>query len=69
MLVSTRAIVLSKLRYNDHDLIVKCYTRAFGIKTYMLKNILKSKKGRVKPAYFQLFSLIEIEEPCSISVK
>lgn len=61
MYVSTRAIVLSKLRYNDHDLIVKCYTQKFGIKSYLLRNVLKSKKGKIKPAYFQLFSLIEIE--------
>ncbi|MBT8267495.1 MAG: DNA repair protein RecO [Bacteroidia bacterium] len=61
MQVSTKAIVLSKIRYQDHDLIVKCYTRDFGIKSYLLKNILKSKKGNLKPAYFQLFSLLEIE--------
>lgn len=61
MQVSTKAIVLSKIRYNDHDLIVKCYTRHNGIQSYLLKNILKSKKGKLKPAYFQLFSLLEIE--------
>lgn len=61
MQVSTKAIVLSKIRYQDHDLIVKCYTRDFGIKSYLLKNILKSKKGKLKPAYFQLFSMLEID--------
>lgn len=61
MQISTKAIVLSKLRYKDHDLIVKCYTEAFGLKSYLLKNILSSRKRHVKPAYFQLFSLIDIE--------
>ena len=61
MLVSTKAIVLSKLRFKDHDLIVKCYTERFGIKSYLLKNVLKSKKGKFKPAYFQSLSLLEIQ--------
>lgn len=61
MLVSTKAIVLSKLKYNDHDLIVKCYTEKFGVKTYLLKRILKTKKGKFKPAYFQLLTLLELQ--------
>ena len=61
MLDSTKAIVLSKLKYKDHDLIVKCYTEKFGIKSYLLRNILKSKKGKFKPAYFQLLTILEIQ--------
>ena len=61
MHVTTKAIVLSKLKYKDYDLIVKCYTEAFGIQSYLLRNIFKSKKGKLKPAYFQLFSLLELE--------
>jgi len=61
MLVSTKAIVLSKIRYKDHDLIVKCYTKDFGISTYLIKNVLKTKKGKFKPAYFQPLSILDIE--------
>lgn len=61
MLVSTKAIVLAKLKYNDNDLIIKCYTEDFGVKSYLLKNALKSKKSKLKPAYFQLLSIIDIE--------
>lgn len=61
MQVSTKAIVVSKLRYKDHDLIVKCYTEQYGIKSYLLKNVLKSKKGKFKPAYFQPLTIIDIE--------
>ena len=61
MVVSTKAIVISKIKYKDNDLIVKCYTAAFGIKSYVIKNALKSKKGKLKPAYFQLLTLLEIE--------
>ena len=61
MLVSTKAIVISKIKYNDSDLIVKCYTASLGIKSYIIRNALKSKRGKIKPAYFQLLSLIQIE--------
>ncbi|MEZ4796830.1 MAG: DNA repair protein RecO [Flavobacteriaceae bacterium] len=61
MIASTKAIVVSKLRYKDHDLIVKCYTEQYGIKSYLLRNALKSKKGKFKPAYFQPLTIIEIE--------
>jgi len=61
MLVSTKAIVISKIKYNDSDLIVKCYTASLGIKSYIIRNSLKSKRGKIRPAYFQLLSLIQIE--------
>jgi DNA repair protein RecO (recombination protein O) len=61
MLVTTKAIVLSKVKLKEADLIVKCYTQNFGIKSYILKGVLKSKRGKIKAAYFQNLSLIEIE--------
>lgn len=61
MLISTKAIVLSKLKYRDSDLIVKCYTKDFGLKSYLLRSILKSKKGKIKVAYFQELSILNIE--------
>ena len=61
MLVSTKAVVISKLKYNDNDLIVKCLTRDFGVKSYLIKNVLRSKTKRQNIAYFQLFSILAIE--------
>lgn len=61
MLVSTSAIVLSARRYQDSDLIVTCYTRDFGRTTYILKSVLKSKKGKLRPAFFQPFTILELE--------
>ena len=61
MLVSTKAIVLSKIKYKDYDLIINCYTENYGIVTYLVKNALKTKKGKFKPAYFQPLTLLEIE--------
>lgn len=59
MLVKTTGIVLSKLKYQEHSLIVKCYTKDFGVKSYLLSYVLKNKKGKINPAYFQVLSQIE----------
>ena len=61
MNVTTSAIVLSKLRYRDNDLIVKCYTEHFGLLSFLLRGVLKSKKGLTKTAYFQLLSQLHLE--------
>ena len=61
MLASTKAIVLSKLKFKDNDIIVKCYTKEFGVKSYLLRNILKSKKGKLKIAYFQELTILDLE--------
>lgn len=60
MLITTDAIVLSKLKYNDNDLIVKCYTEELGVLSFLLRGILKSKKGNSKAAYFQLLTQLQI---------
>ena len=53
MLQTTKAIVLHSLKYSDSSLITTCYTEDCGVKSYMLKGVLKSKRGKIKPAYFQ----------------
>ena len=58
--ISTKAIVLSSLKYGDSNLIIKCYTHALGIKSYMLRGILKAKKGGLKAAYFQPLTQLNI---------
>jgi DNA repair protein RecO (recombination protein O) len=60
MLVKTEAIVLSKLKYRDNDLIVKCYTKELGVVSFLLRGVLKSKKGGAKIAYFQLLSQLQL---------
>ncbi|SFC93971.1 DNA repair protein RecO [Algibacter pectinivorans] len=60
MLITTNAIVLSKLKFKDNDLIIKCYTQEIGVVSFLLRGVLKSKKGNSKVAYFQLLSQIEI---------
>ncbi|MDX1542576.1 MAG: DNA repair protein RecO [Christiangramia sp.] len=60
MLVHTNAIVISALKYGEADLIVKAYTQSDGLKTYMLKGVLKSKKGKFKASMFQSLTRLEI---------
>ncbi|HNQ27746.1 MAG TPA: DNA repair protein RecO, partial [Aquaticitalea sp.] len=62
MLIKTEAIVLSKIKYRDSDLIVKCYTNIRGTVSYLLPGALKNGKGSSKAAYFQPLSLLALEE-------
>ena len=61
MLISSPAIILSKVRYQDNDLIVKCLTRDLGVVLYMIKNISMSKKSKNKFAFFQLLNILDLE--------
>lgn len=59
-IVVTKAIVLSALKYSDSSLIVKCYTQEEGLKSYLIRGILKAKKGGLKVAYFQPLTQLSI---------
>ncbi len=61
MISTTKAIVLSAIKYKDNSLIVTCYTVDFGIQSYILHHVLQSKKGKLNPAYFQVLSQLEIQ--------
>ena len=61
MLVKTKAIVISSIKYGEADLIVKCFTQSDGLKSYLLRNILKSKKGKLRTAMFQPLTQLDIE--------
>lgn len=60
MQVTTKAIVLTSLKYGDTSLIVKAFTASDGLKSYLLKGILTAKKGKLKTAYFQPLTQLEI---------
>ena len=60
MQISTKALVLSSIKYGDTSLIVKAFTYSDGLKSYLLKGILASKKGKLKTAYFQPLTQLEI---------
>jgi DNA repair protein RecO (recombination protein O) len=65
----TKAIVLSTLKYGDHSLIAKAYTSEAGLQSFMLKGIFRSRKGKLKTAFFQPLTQLEIIASTSPSGK
>ena len=61
MIVKTKAIVLSALKFNEKSLIVKCFTLSDGLKSYFVRDAFSGKKNNQKIAYFQPLTLLEIE--------
>ena len=60
MLVTTEALVLSKTNYSETSLIVRCYTRSDGIKSYIIKGGKQGKNGKKTTALFQPLHQLEI---------
>ncbi|HMI08764.1 MAG TPA: DNA repair protein RecO [Flavobacterium sp.] len=61
MLVKTKAIVISSLKYQEKSLIVKCFTQSDGLKSYFVRNAFSAGKTSQKIAYFQPLTILEIE--------
>ena len=61
MVTSTSAIVLSKIRYKDNDIIVKLYTKEYGVISFIVKGLRNSKKNKIKFVYFQELTILEIQ--------
>ncbi len=59
MLVKTEGIVLSRFDYSDTSIIVKIYTRHYGLQTLMIRGAHR-KKSTQKASLFQPLSLLEI---------
>lgn len=59
MLHNTRGIVLHSVKFSESSLIVKIYTEAFGIQSYLVKGA-RSQKSRFKPILFQPLSLLDL---------
>ncbi|MBT8256037.1 MAG: DNA repair protein RecO, partial [Bacteroidia bacterium] len=43
------------------DLIVTCLTEDFGLKSYLIRGVLKSKKGKLRTSLFQPLTLLQLE--------
>ena len=61
MLIKTKAIVISSLRYQEKSLVVKCLTESDGLKSYFIRDAFSSRKSSQKIAFFQPLNIIEIE--------
>ena len=61
MLIKTKAIVISSLRYQEKSLIVKCFTASDGLKSYYVRDAFSSRKSSQKTVYFRPLNILEIE--------
>lgn len=59
MLIKTKAIVLTSIKYGEADLIVKCLTEE-GVKSYLIRSIFRSRSKKLKIGYFQPLSQLDI---------
>jgi DNA repair protein RecO (recombination protein O) len=60
MLLKTRAIVISAVRYQEKSLVVKCFTHAEGLRSYYVRDAFGNKKSSQKNIYFRPLSIIDI---------
>jgi DNA repair protein RecO (recombination protein O) len=59
MLIKTRGIVLSYLKYRETSIIARIYTERLGVQTYVVNGVRKAKPpGRI--ALFQPFTLLDL---------
>ncbi len=61
MQIKTKALVVQAIRYSEADLIVKMFTEELGLVSYMVKGVLKTKKGKLRASFFQLGNFLEID--------
>lgn len=61
MHISSKAIVINSLKYSEADLIVKLYTKSSGVRSYLLRGVLKSKRGKIRASLFQPLSILDIQ--------
>lgn len=60
MQVKTKALVISALKYQEKSLIIKCFTRTDGVKSYFVPNAFSIRKSQQKMGYFQPLTLLDI---------
>lgn len=59
MLQATKGIVFQHLNYAESSVIVKIYTEAYGLQSYMVKGV-RSRKSKTRPALFQPLTLLDL---------
>ncbi|MEI6889217.1 MAG: DNA repair protein RecO [Bacteroidales bacterium] len=59
MLITTKGIVLHTVKYSETSIIVRIYTEARGLQSYLFKGIRK-EKAKTKAGLFQPLTLLEI---------
>ncbi len=60
MLYKTKGIVLGFIRYRDTSIIVRIYTEAFGLRSYIVNSVRSVKNKNNKIALYQPFTLLDL---------
>jgi DNA repair protein RecO (recombination protein O) len=60
MNISTRAVILNIIKYNDAGAVIKAYTEQTGFTAYFVKNYFKNKTGKYKKAFLQPGALLDM---------
>lgn len=60
MVERTKGIVLQSIKYGESSLIVKIFTADYGLLSFILKGILKNKRGKLHPSYFLPLSILQL---------
>ncbi|TAH21994.1 MAG: DNA repair protein RecO [Cytophagales bacterium] len=60
MLYKTNGIVLGFIRYRDTSIIVRIYTEAFGLRSYIINGVRSAKNKNNKIALYQPFTLLDM---------
>lgn len=59
MLLTTKGIVLHSVKYSETSIIVRIYTEARGLQSYLFRGI-RSPKSKIKAGLFQPLTLLEL---------
>lgn len=59
MIVKTKGIVLSYIKYGDTSIIARIFTEEFGYGSFIV-NAIRSQKSKKSIGYFQPFSILEL---------
>lgn len=59
-LTTTKAIVIHTLKFSDSSLIVKCYTKEYGLISFLVRGVLKPRRKGLKAGYFQPLTQLSI---------
>ena len=60
MIFKTEGIVLNYVKFRETSIIVKIYTKTFGLKTYIVNSVRSAKSKTNKIAYYQALTLLDL---------
>ncbi|MEH0157545.1 DNA repair protein RecO [Limibacter armeniacum] len=61
MLIKTKGIVLGSIKYKESSIIVRIYTEALGLRSYIIHGVRSSKSKNNKAALYRPLTLLDME--------